>query len=136
LTQLAANSPASRLFSMADKVSDPRQALLPLLFNVATGARVVDIDPAKALEIEGSKMLQDQLKQSGVAKVMETAYVPDKSKLTPEEARMWELYQLLGKRRQLQAWQNKAAAGDEAMQQKLQNAYLSPVWQEAFNFNR
>lgn len=107
ITELAANSPAARLFSTADKVMDSNLPLPALAANLLTGMRVSQVDPQTALEMEAAKQVVAKLKSEGKAKEYETAYVPKGTNLNDEEQQMWQLYQLLQKRRQEAARQRR-----------------------------
>lgn len=76
LTQIIANTPASRAFSTVDKLLDSRKGLLPTATNLLTGGRITDIDVAKQQDIATRELLKKLLVgQSGV-KTREDVYVP------------------------------------------------------------
>lgn len=109
LTQLLANSPASRFISSTEKLIDDRKDIGPKLVNLLTGARITDVDLAKQQEIAARATLQEILKDSHAFKTFEDIYVkPDKlPDLSPEELTTYALYKQIQKRNEKEAAQRR-----------------------------
>lgn len=97
LTQFLSNTPIARAATTVDKLFDDRKGWPETLANLATGFRVTDADVGRAREIEGRKIVEQLLRESGKAKEMVKLY-PDREKmgeLTPDEIRLFQLYAAL-----------------------------------------
>jgi hypothetical protein len=106
LTQLLANTPASRFFTTADKFLDERKGTLPTLLNTLTGVRVTDVDESRQKDIAMRKLLEETLAGKPEVRTATSTYIPrDKlSSLDPEQLRLYEAY--LATRKKI-AGQNK-----------------------------
>lgn len=100
LTQVIANTPASRAFSSLDKLIDERKGLGPTAVNLLTGGRVTDVDIQKQQDIATRELLKELLRgQSGV-RAREDVYVPaDKlGLLDPAELQLYANLKAVEKR--------------------------------------
>ena len=76
LTELAANTPASRTLGTINRFTDPRKDFVDQLLGFGTGAKISDVDVNRAYNAAITKVIGDMLKgQSGV-RTREEVYVP------------------------------------------------------------
>jgi hypothetical protein len=97
LTQIIANSPATRFATALDKAFDPRKPLPLRALNLLTGARVTDVDTDKARAVEMRKMVEDILRgQPGVAPYTNFYVDPrEAASLSPESVQNMRLLRSL-----------------------------------------
>ena len=100
VSQLLANTPASRFFTTADKFLDERKGTLPTLLNTLTGVRVSDVDESRQRDIELRKLLENSLAGKPEVKTSTRLFIPkDKlGLLDPEQVQIYEAYQAASKR--------------------------------------
>ncbi len=106
LSQVIANSPASRFGSSFDKLLDERKGTLPSLLNLGTGLRITDVDAATQRDIAAREALKDALSGRPGVRSRSDVYVPADqiASLDPYEAM---LYALLKKEEKAIAAQRK-----------------------------
>lgn len=94
LTQIAANTPASRTLSTINKVLDERKDPAIQALNLATGVRVTDVDADRAYNAAITKIIGDQLLGQPGVRSRQEVYVPLDSipKLSPAYAKRYALY--------------------------------------------
>lgn len=94
VSQVLANTPASRFFTTADKFLDPRKGTLPTLLNLGTGVRVSDVDAERQRELAARRLLEGELRGRPGVRVHESVYVPaDKlGLLDPVEMQLYRAY--------------------------------------------
>lgn len=76
LSQLIANTPASRVGSTVDKLIDERKGLGPTIANTLSGVRVQDVDVEKVKDRAGKDLLQGLLRGKPGVRTLEETYVP------------------------------------------------------------
>lgn len=105
LTQLLANTPASRTISTVEKLLDDRKDALPKALNLLTGFKVTDVDLQKQQEIAARGTLQEILKGSQAFRTFEDVYVkPEKlPELAPDELAVYALYKQIQKENEAKA---------------------------------
>lgn len=96
VTQVIANTPASRVMTTADKFMDDRKGALPTLFNVLSGVHVSDVDAEKQQAIAQKKLLAEVLTgQPGVRK-SEDVYLSRKAieegRVSEEQLKLYRMY--------------------------------------------
>lgn len=94
LSQLIANSPASRFASSADKFLDDRKGAIPSLVNMLTGVRVTDVDEAVVRERAAADLLRNRLRGQPGVRSRDDVYVPRELVPTLDPADL-QLYNLL-----------------------------------------
>jgi hypothetical protein len=94
LSQIMANSPATRFISSADKLFDPRKSLGQKLLNLGTGVRVTDVDTEKQRAVETRQALEEMMKGHPNLSKHTRFYVKpgDEANLTPGEIEMMRMY--------------------------------------------
>lgn len=94
LSQLLANSPATRFVTSLDKIIDSRKGIVPKAANLLTGVRVTDVDAEKQRAIELRTTLEGIMRrQPHLAKYNSFFVRPeDYENLTPEETQLMRLY--------------------------------------------
>lgn len=94
LGQAMSNSPLTRFFSTADKLTDPRKAWYQKLANLGTGVRVTDVDVNKQRAVETRDALQKLMAGHPALSKYTNFYVKpeDASNLTPEEVELMRAY--------------------------------------------
>jgi hypothetical protein len=100
LGQIVANSPLTRFFTSADKLTDPRKEAWQKAQNLLTGVRVTDVDVDKQRAIETRGALEDIMRTHPNLSNYSSFYVKpeDAAKLTPEEILMMREYSELQER--------------------------------------
>ena len=93
VAQILANSPATRVFSTLDKLSDPRKAWWQTALNLGTGLRVTDVDMPKMRAIETRGALEELLRRNPNVSQYTNFYVrpEDKLNLTPDDIEKLQL---------------------------------------------
>lgn len=126
LTQIIANTPASRIAGLADKLTDPRKDWATTGVNLLTGARITDADLEKAKQIEGRKVIEGLLEGSPnfreFAKV-----VPNRENvqnMTPVELKQYQLYLGLEREAMKASLRKQAEAGDTKAGERLQRMMM------------
>lgn len=94
LGQVMSNSPMTRFFSTADKLTDPRKAWYQKLANLGTGVRVTDVDVNKQRAVETRDALQKLMAGHPALSKYTNFYVKpeDAQTLTPEEIELMRAY--------------------------------------------
>jgi hypothetical protein len=94
LGQIMANSPLTRFFTSADKLTDPRKAAWQKALNLFSGARFTDVDTVKARAVETRAAIEDIMRTHPNLSTYFSFYVrpEDVGKLTPEEILMMREY--------------------------------------------
>ena len=94
LSQVLANSPATRFISSADKLFDPRKSIAQKVMNLGTGVKVTDVDVAKQRAIETRSALEEMMRGHPNLSKHTRFYVKpeDQKDLTPEEIEMMRMY--------------------------------------------
>ena len=94
LTQLIANSPATRFATAFDKLIDDRKPLPLRALNLLTGVRVTDVDVEKAKAIETRRALEDLMRgRPGIVEHSNFYARPqDMASLTDQDVIMMRLY--------------------------------------------
>ncbi len=107
LDQLLSNSPFSRLATTARTLADERKwqspsAALAMPLNLATGARVTDVDIDKQRNIAAREFVKEQLQHLPEFGKFESIYLRPgmENLLSPEEALLYRLQKTLQKRAQ------------------------------------
>ena len=115
LSQVVANSPASRFASSLDKLLDDRKGTVPTAVNLLLGARISDVDAAQQRDLAAKRLLQEQLRGKPGVRVAEDVYVPvDKLPLLdPLDAQLYALYRSASKSAQEVAKARKEKAKNE-----------------------
>lgn len=107
--EVLANSPVSRVLSTFGKLTDPRKSIGEKALNTLTGFSTSDIDMQQARE-NAARDAVDKLMQGAEGVHKDTSlYVrkEDLPNLTPEQAKLYSLYQQIGKQRQQRAQDEK-----------------------------
>jgi hypothetical protein len=97
ISQLLANSPASRVVSTLNKFLDERkhtpEGVAGLLSGLVTGTRVTDVDLNKWQQIDARRAAERALREEEPIRELSTFYVKpeDKGQITPEQARLMSL---------------------------------------------
>ena len=88
------NSPLTRFFTSADKLTDPRKEWWQKALNVLSGARVTDVDTEKQRAVETRAALEDIMRSHPTLSEFTNFYVKpeDTAKLTGEEIEMMRKY--------------------------------------------
>lgn len=116
LAAVASGTPAARLFSTIDRLSDiERRGALNLLANLATGIRTVDVDQQAASQIAARDTITKLLNQSDQYKLRENLVVDPawkgREQEMPDQIRqLFAQYEWLQKQGKIAA-QQKASAG-------------------------
>lgn len=113
LTEIAANTPASRTLSTINKLTDERKSPMDQLLALGTGAKLTDVDVERAFNAAATKQLGEQLiGQPGVRR-HESVYVPtDKiPMLSPEDQLKYRLLLDYEEKMRKAAEQRQKAAG-------------------------
>jgi len=94
ISQILANTPATRFASTADKLLDSRKGWLPKAANLLSGVKVTDVDVDKQRAIELRNAVEDMMKgHSNLSKYSNFYVKPeDVADLTPEEIQMMRMY--------------------------------------------
>lgn len=94
LTQVMANTPASRLISSINTLADNRKSVGAKLSNLLTGFKVSDIDTERLRGIETRKQIENMLKRYPDIRSSTDFYLPTerRSEVTPEEDLLLRLY--------------------------------------------
>lgn len=94
LSQVLANSPATRFVSSADKLMDPRKSIAQKLLNLGTGVKVTDVDTDKQRAIDTRQALQEMMAGHPNLSRYSSFYVkPDDVKdLSPDEIELMRAY--------------------------------------------
>ncbi len=110
LSQLIANTPASRTFTTLDKLLDERKTTVPTLLNVLSGVHIQDVDADRNRNIAAKALLEELLRGQPGVRVHEDVYVPqDKlGLLDPLELKLYQAYRTADKAVQKRA-REKAA---------------------------
>lgn len=110
-TQVVGNSPASRFFSTADKLTDPRKSLIDTGINTLTGARITDVDTDKVKERVAQDLLKKMLSGKPGVRTSEDVYVPQDQiqKLTPDDLMEYNLLKEIQRRSQARSRAEKSA---------------------------
>ena len=111
LSQVIANTPASRFFTTADKFLDERKGLGTTLLNTLTGVRVSDVDAERQRDIAAKNLLREELRGTPGARVAENLYVPKEQLplLDPQQRELYLIYRAAADRvRQRAAEEAKA----------------------------
>ncbi|SIO38181.1 hypothetical protein SAMN05444166_4247 [Singulisphaera sp. GP187] len=94
LGQIMSNSPLTRFFTSADKLTDPRKTWGQKLINLGTGVRVTDVDVDKQRAIDTRNALNEILGEQPNLSQYSSFYVKpeDLDKLSPEEVELMRAY--------------------------------------------
>lgn len=113
LSQVIANSPASRFFSSGDKLLDERKGLGPQALNALTGVKVTDVDVNAAKERASADLLKKLLRGEPGVRTREDVYIPkDKLPGLPQdELLLYDLLKEIESRQAAQSRARQAAAG-------------------------
>jgi hypothetical protein len=118
ISQVIANTPASRAGSTVDKLLDERKGLGPTLANTLTGVRVTDVDIEKVKDPIARDVLQELLRGQPGVKVREDVYVPkaNLAGMSPEDLKIYDMLTEIEKRqleraRLVKAREKEAKAG-------------------------
>lgn len=99
LTQIIANSPATRFATSLDKALDDRKPLLARGLNLLSGVRITDVDTEKARAIEARRVLEGILaKNPKIANITNFYVRPDAEPLAGGEVDMMRLLEELKER--------------------------------------
>lgn len=109
-TQVLGNSPASRFFSTADKLTDPRKSWMDAAINTLTGARITDVETDKVKERVAQDLLKEMLRGKPGVRAREDVYVPadQLQRLSPDDLMEYNLLKEIQKRSQARARAAKA----------------------------
>jgi hypothetical protein len=115
MTQLLANTPASRLISSVEKLKDERKGIGVKMANLLTGARITDVDLGKQQEIAARAALQDFPSDRPAVKTFEDVYVKPENleRLSKQELALYALYKQLQKRSQKRTAEEKKASAPQ-----------------------
>lgn len=110
LSQILANSPATRFITSADKLLDERKGWLPKAANLLTGVRVSDVDAEKSRAIELRQTLEEMMRgHPSLSKYTNFFVKPDQvGSLTPDEINMMRVYSELQDKAREHAKKNRA----------------------------
>jgi hypothetical protein len=105
LSQIVANSPATRLASTIDMLSDPRKGLPTKLLNLGTGFKLSDVNVEAARLSEARKALEAMMVGNPVLRSVKDFYIPSDqfqqvAATNPQAVELMRLYQALGKQAQ------------------------------------
>jgi hypothetical protein len=97
LDQLISMTPLSRPLNVASTLMDPRKGLLAAATNVLSPGRVSDIDMTNQAQIQGRRLLEEQLRANPMFRRFEELYVPaaERANLSPQDLQMLALYRTL-----------------------------------------
>jgi hypothetical protein len=92
--QLAANSPLTRFFTSAEKLTDPRKATWQKALNLESGVRVTDVDVDKQRAVETRAALEGIMRgRPTLSQFTNFCVKPeDMAKLNPEKIEMRRKY--------------------------------------------
>lgn len=109
LSQFIANTPASRVGSTLDKLTDERKGLGPTIANTLSGVRVQDVDVEKVKDRAAKDLLQGLLRGKPGVRTMEEVYVPKDQleKLSPDQLLELDLLKEIERRQQARAREAK-----------------------------
>lgn len=93
LSEVIAGTPASRVASTVDKITDDRKGIAPKAINLLSGIRISDVDVLKARDSEAKRVLADVLRGQPGVKSSSEVYIPrDRiSGISPEQAIIYRL---------------------------------------------
>jgi hypothetical protein len=113
LTQVVANSPASRAVGSVDKLLDPRKDIGTTLLNLATGVQTRDVETAKEQDIAARGLVKDALIGTPGIRTREEVYAPvaERGNLDPTQRFLLELLKSTDKKVQDRAAMEKAQGG-------------------------
>lgn len=113
LTELVANSPASRAVHTVDTFLDPRKDVGATLINLGTGVRLTDIDTARQQDIAARQLVKDELRGTAGIRTREEVYAPvaERGNLDPTQRFLLELLKSTDKKVQDRAAMEKAQGG-------------------------
>jgi hypothetical protein len=113
VSQIVANSPASRFASTFDKLLDERKGTATALMNAMSGVRLQDVDPAEQRTQAAKRVLERELRGRPGVRVAESVYVPaDRLPLLdPLELQLYGLYRATQRQAEMEraARQQRAA---------------------------
>jgi hypothetical protein len=94
LTEIAANTPASRTLSTVNKLLDERKSPIDQIISLVTGAKLTDVDAERSYNSSITKGIGDQLMGHPGVRTREEVYVPTDliSQMTPEDQVKYRLY--------------------------------------------
>lgn len=97
LGQIMSNSPLTKFFTSADKLTDPRKATWQKALNLLSGARITDVDVDKQRAVETRAALEQMMAGHPELSKYTSFHVKpeDASKLTPEDILMMRKYTML-----------------------------------------
>lgn len=99
LENLAMNSPAGRSLSILGTAADPRKSVADKLLNLATGARLTDVDVAGSRQAALRDYIQQNLHGPAFRHFDELSVRPEQlSLLSPQELELYRLYRSLNGR--------------------------------------
>ena len=127
LSQVLANTPASRFITTIDKIADTvgpsaRKGVLPTAVNLLTGARVTDVDLEKSKQIEGRKLLEQILGEDPQLRRFQKFYPAEaeKDRLSPETVDFLRLSEGLRQKAHTAAVASRAEKGDAEAKKELE----------------
>lgn len=100
VSQIIANTPASRFATTFDRLTDERKTALDKVLNIATGARMTDVDMEKAREIAVRNYIMGELRGKPAIQYFQniSAKPQEIANLSPEDAVLLKLYQQINAR--------------------------------------
>jgi hypothetical protein len=113
ISQLLANTPATRFVSTIDKMIDDRKGIIPKAANLLTGVKVSDVDTDKQKAIELRNAVEDMMKGHSNLSKYQSFYVKpeDVQNLSPEEIDLMRMYSGIQDQAKLYAKEKRAKIG-------------------------
>lgn len=90
-------TPLQRPLNVASTLTDPRKGLLGAATNVLSPGRISDVDMNRAAQIQGRRLLEEELRGNPLVREHTDLYVPadQRANMTPEELQLMSLYRTL-----------------------------------------
>lgn len=113
VTQVVANTPASRAASTFDKFIDERKGTIPTAINTLTGVRFQDVDMQRQQDYASRKLLQDMLLGMPGVRSSTDVYIPQATlpELDPYQLQLYNLLKRTDAAIDRKAREEKKAAG-------------------------
>ncbi len=102
--QMIGNSPLGTVARAGSRLADDRKGVSGNLMSLFSPARITDADMNRAAQVQGRRLLEEQLRTDPAIRSVERLYVPPEmaASMSPENLQMLRLYQQLLSRAQAQ----------------------------------
>jgi hypothetical protein len=90
-------TPLQRPLNVVSTLMDPRKGVIGAATNILSPGRITDVDMTRAAQIQGRRLLEEELRTNPLVGQYQSLYVPaaERGNLSPQDQQLLQLYQTL-----------------------------------------